>query len=101
MAALVMQQGELIDQIERSVSMSVEHTAAANVELDSAIRAQRCGRRVNCFFLMILIMIDFGLFLEKADYCHSHHCDFGHHHCPHCHYPAEQIIDRPNKCKKN
>jgi t-SNARE complex subunit (syntaxin) len=36
-----MQQGELIDQIERSVSNSVEHTAQANVELESAIKAQK------------------------------------------------------------
>jgi t-SNARE complex subunit (syntaxin) len=38
MAALVSSQGELIDQIERSVSQSVEHMAEVNRELDGAIR---------------------------------------------------------------
>ncbi len=58
MAALVMQQGELVDQIENSVANSVEHTAQANVELESAIKAQKCGRKKKCIiFLLILVVL--------------------------------------------
>lgn len=58
MAALVSAQGELIDQIERSVSLSVEHTAQANVELESAVKAARCGRRKKwIIFLLVMALL--------------------------------------------
>ena len=57
MAALVMQQGELIDQIERSVANSVEYTGQANVELDSAIRAQKCGRKKKCILILLILAL--------------------------------------------
>jgi t-SNARE complex subunit (syntaxin) len=57
MAALVMQQGELIDQIENSVANSVEHTAQANVELESAIKAQKCGRKKKCIIILLVIAL--------------------------------------------
>jgi t-SNARE complex subunit (syntaxin) len=57
MAAMVMQQGELIDQIETSVANSVEHTAQANVELESAIKAQKCGRKKMCIIILLVIAL--------------------------------------------
>ena len=57
MAALVMQQGELIDQIESSVSRSVEHTADANVQLESAIKAQKCGRKKKWIIILLVIAL--------------------------------------------
>lgn len=37
--------------------MSVEHMVQANVELDSAIRAQRCGRKKKCILIMLILVI--------------------------------------------
>ena len=57
MASLVMQQGELIDQIERSVMTSVEHTSEANIELEGALRAQACGRRKKLILFLLILAI--------------------------------------------
>ena len=45
------------DQIERSVLQSVEHTSQANVELDSAIRAQKCGRKKKCILIVLILVL--------------------------------------------
>ena len=97
MAALVMQQGELVDQIERSVSMSVEHTAAANVELDSAIRAMSCNRRVRSSFPWRAFSSSHAHCspLEKSHSGAPHSRHSCHHHHSNRHYPvAKQLMAR-------
>eukprot|EP00002_Diphylleia_rotans_P018824 TRINITY_DN3644_c0_g1_i1.p1 TRINITY_DN3644_c0_g1~~TRINITY_DN3644_c0_g1_i1.p1 ORF type:complete len:297 (-),score=70.39 TRINITY_DN3644_c0_g1_i1:395-1285(-) len=57
MAVLVEAQGELLDQIEHSVSQSVAYTEKAVVELKEGTKLQKKSRKKMCFLMILFLVI--------------------------------------------
>ena len=57
LAVLVEAQGEMLDNIERQVTMAGGYMKSANKELDKALKARKQTRRRMCCFIVCLVIV--------------------------------------------
>jgi syntaxin 7 len=62
LAVLVVDQGEMLDDIESNITRAAERTADASVQISRAERSQRSARSKWCF-LLVITMIVVGLLM--------------------------------------